>query len=249
MSFSAPGPEHVAFIDETGDHGLEKIDPNFPIFAICAVTTTVLKYTTNAAANLKQIKYHYWGHECEVIHGYKIRKKSGPFQFLKDQKASTAFYESLCLAFEELDATIVSAAIHKPNHKKQYSAPDNPFFLSLQFVLERLKMQWGGKISAAKPLLCVFEARGRDDDARTTDWFNEICAGKNFRGEIFPFISDFKKKEQNVCGHQYADLAAYTIARFVETGDETRKDWTVVKKRLRKSLLGNIQGYGLKTFP
>jgi hypothetical protein len=249
MAFSPPNPTYIAFIDETGDHGLEKIDPTFPVFAICAITTTVEKYISNAVSNLQTLKYYFFGHECVVIHGHKIRKKAQPFLFLKDPDAQKQFFEGLCALFDELDGYVIAAAINKPKLVQQYSTPGNPFFLSLQFVLERLNMHWAGKLSATNKLLCVFEERGGNEDSKTLEWFKEICAGNNFRGDTFHFEIDFKKKEQNVSGHQYADLAAYTIARFVESGDETRKDWAVVKKRIRKSLFGNIYGYGLKVFP
>ncbi|WP_316163685.1 DUF3800 domain-containing protein [Bradyrhizobium sp. SZCCHNRI20481] len=249
MAFSARNPTYIAFIDETGDHGIEKIDPKFPVFAICAVTMTVEKYVVNAASNLTAMKYYFFGHECVVIHGHKIRKKAQPFLFLKDPAAQQRFMEKICYLFDNLDGHIVAAAIDKPKLVKQYSNPTNPFFLSLQFVLERLHMHWSGKLTPTNRLLCVFEERGGNEDARTLEWFTEICSGNNFRGQTFHFEIDFKKKAENVGGHQYADLAAYTVARFVETGDESRKDWTVVKKRIRKSMFGNIYGYGLKVFP
>ena len=46
-----------------------------------------------------------------------------------------------------------------------------------------------------------------------------------------------------------ADLAAYPIARFVETDDGDRMDWKSILPRIRKGPFGKIDGYGLKIFP
>ncbi len=114
--------------------------------------------------------------------------------------------------------------------------------------MERLHARWEIELLKGNRLLCVFEKRGKAEDRRTLDWFNEICGGKNYRSRQFPFDADFRPKEDNVIGHQYADLVAYAACRYVETGDETRRDWLAIKDRLwtRK---GERKGHGLKVFP
>jgi hypothetical protein len=94
----------------------------------------------------------------------------------------------------------------------------------------------------------VFKKRGASEDARTLKLFREICDGRNYRSRIFHFDADFRPKLDNVIGHQYADLAAYSACRYVERRDETRKDWLAVKQSLR--VCGNtFLGHGLKVFP
>lgn len=250
MPFNIPAhTTHIAFIDETGEYGLETVDPKFPVFATCAVTSTVKGYLEQSKPKLEAIKQQVFGAQDVIFHGHKIRQKEDPFHILKDQKTHDTFMAHIVKAFGELDGIIIAAAIRKDLHKKQYSEPENPFFLSLKFVLERLAMHWGGTIGPSNKLLCVFEKRGRKEDARTKVWFDAICAGNNFRGQVFHFESDFQSKDENIPGHQYADLSAYTVARYAETKDETRKDWIAIKGKIRKSWFGKIEGYGLKIFP
>jgi hypothetical protein len=156
--------------------------------------------------------------------------------------------ESVAWALDGLNGCLIVAAVHKERHVNQYINPDDPFYLSLKFLLERLYMHWAKELANGQRLLCVFEQRGRNEDRRTTAWFDEICGGDNHLRKPFPFDIDFRPKDQNVIGHQYADLVAYAACRFVETGDETRTDWQAVKGKLRR-FRGKYEGHGLKVFP
>jgi hypothetical protein len=243
-----PKPELVAFIDESGDFELSKIDPHYPVCAQCALTCTVDEYLANAVPNMMNLKYHFFGNEAVVMHGHKIRRRSPPFHILREDEIRQEFMDAISWAIEHLDGCLIVAAVHKPRHVNQYINPDDPFFLSLQFLLERLYMHWATRLVGGRRLLCVFEKRGAKEDERTVQWFDEICQGKNWRGQKFPFDADFRSKEDNVIGHQYADLVAYAACRFVETGDDGRKDWQAVKEKLRK-VAGRFETHGLKIFP
>lgn len=243
-----PRTKLIAFIDESGDFELRNINPQYPVCAQCALTCTVDEYLANAVPNMMGVKYSFFGNECVVMHGHKIRKKSGPFEILRDAEVHKEFMEAIAWAIGKLDGCLVVAAVDKPRHVNQYINPEDPFFLSLQFLLERLQMHWATELHAGSRLLCVFEMRGREEDKRTQAWFDEICAGRNHRREVFNFDADFRPKDQNVIGHQYADLVAYAACRFVETRDEERQDWKAVKEKLRK-VGGRMDGHGLKIFP
>lgn len=243
-----PRPELIAFIDESGDFELSKIDPNYPVCAQCALTCTVDEYLANAMPNLLAIKYSFFGNECIVMHGHKIRKRSVPFDILQDVEVREEFMEALSWAIGKLDGCLIVAAVHKTKHVNQYIRPEDPFFLSLQFLLERLHMHWAHRLTDGRRLLCVFEKRGPNEDRKTLEWFNQICGGRNLRSQRFDFDADFRPKEQNVIGHQYADLVAYSACRFVETGDDNRKDWQAIRGKLR-TVGGKIDGHGLKVFP
>lgn len=243
-----PRTSLIAFIDESGDFELKNINPAYPVCAQCALTCTVQEYLANAVPNLMEVKYSFFGNECVVMHGHKIRKKSGDFHILRDEQVHKEFMEAIAWSIDKLDGCLIVAAVNKPRHVNQYIKPEDPFFLSLQFLLERLNMHWAKELKAGERLLCVFEMRGATEDKRTRAWFDEICAGRNHRSEVFNFDADFRPKDQNVIGHQYADLVAYAACRFVETSDGNRQDWKAVKGKLRK-VGGRLEGHGLKIFP
>lgn len=243
-----PGPELIAFIDESGDFELRNINPHYPVCAQCALTSTVEGYLAKSVPALLRVKYDFFGNECIVLHGSKIRRRSGPFSILSDISVREDFQKAIARALEEIDGCLIVAAVHKQRHVATYLRPYDPFYLSLKFLLERLYLNWSLELRKGKRLLCVFESRGKNEDQRTTNWFNGICAGDNQSNAVFPFDLDFRPKDQNVIGHQYADLVAYAACRFVETWDDTRSDWLAVKGKLR-AVYGERIGHGLKVFP
>lgn len=248
MDHLLPRTDLIAFIDESGDFELANIDEKYPVCAQCAVTCTVEEYLTETLPNLLRLKYSFFGNECVVMHGHKIRKKSGAFQILQDDKVFAEFMDAISWCFEHMTGCLIIAAVDKPKHKAQYVRPDDPFYLSLKFLLERLHDHWRPQLSVTRRLLCVFEERGREEDKRTLEWFRRICAGDNYRNREFPFDADFRPKANNVAGHQYADLAAYAACRYVETRNDERKDWAAVKGKLR-TVGDQYLNYGLKIFP
>jgi Protein of unknown function (DUF3800) len=243
-----PRTNLVAFIDESGDFELRNINPAYPVCAQCALTCTIDDYLADAVPNLMNIKYSFFGNECIVFHGHKIRKQGPPFDILRHGKTKLEFISAIEWALSNLRGCFIVAAVHKQRHVEQYINPHNPFFLSLQFLLERLYAHWEKEMLSGERLLCVFEARGKVEDRRTREWFEAICNGRNYRGRNFAFDIDFREKGQNVIGHQYADLVAYAACKYVQTGDEERADWKAIKGKLR-AVNGQYLGHGLKIFP
>jgi hypothetical protein len=227
---------------------MDVINPLFPVCAQCALTCTVEEYLTKAQPNLMRVKYSFFGNECVVMHGHKIRKKSLPFTILQDEAVFSEFMDAISWCFAQLDGCLVIAAVDKLRHKAQYVRPDDPFYLSLKFLLERLHDHWRPHLSPSRRLLCVFEQRGAAEDKVTLGMFTKICAGDNYRQRQFHFDADFRPKSNNVAGHQYADLAAYSACRYVETRNEERKDWLAIKGKLR-TVGDEYLGHGLKIFP
>jgi len=53
----------IAFIDETGDHGLKNVDPASPMFAITACVFRQESYITSEVPSICRLKHHFWSHE------------------------------------------------------------------------------------------------------------------------------------------------------------------------------------------
>ncbi|WP_363349419.1 DUF3800 domain-containing protein [Methylocystis echinoides] len=234
---------YIAFIDESGDHGLEVIDPSSPVFVLgCALYQTD-DYLGKETPLMTKLKIERWGHEGVVFHSYEIRKKRGQFSFCADSSEAKKLHQEIGDFFKKSSATLIAAAIDKERHKKQYSSPEDPYFLSMQFVLERIHKATYGRVHL------VFESRGVKENAIVSNWTNEICGGRNYRSKKFDFTHCFSEKKFNVTGLQVADLASYPISHFVRNRETKRPDWVAVKPRLRQSMDGQIIGYGLKIFP
>src|SRR5262245_48435453 len=77
-----PRSPFIAYFDESGDHGLDRIDVGFPIFVLCCAAFRIDDYLRTDGPLLSEIKFKLWWHDAVVFHSYEIRKKRGDFKAL-----------------------------------------------------------------------------------------------------------------------------------------------------------------------
>jgi len=193
--------------------------------------------------SIAQTKFDFWGHEGVILRSYDIKKKQGPFSICCNPVTQIRLRAELCRLFGRSKVKLIAAVIDKVRHNAQYSTPSNPYYLAVQFVLERIFMMTGAGTSV------VFESRGKAEDEIVRGWADSVSAGDNFRHQQFGFSISFAKKKWNVGGLQIADLACQPIIHYVEQPKTDRKDWLAVHARMRTNWLGKLDGYGLKVFP
>ena len=77
---SAPIPSRfLAFFDECGDHSLDKIDRDFPLFVLALVLVERSVYQNQILPEFNQFKLRYFNHEGINLHSRDIRLAVGPF--------------------------------------------------------------------------------------------------------------------------------------------------------------------------
>lgn len=240
---------YIAYFDESGDHGLRRIDPTFPVFVLCGTVFRISDYTRQDKGAFARIKFKHFGHDAVVFHSRTIRKRLGPFQILGNTAVRRTFMGDIGTFFANSNCTLIAAGIDKIRHVNQYAHPMDPYDISLLFCLERLYgflvdhgEQQGGTLT------CVFEKRGNAEDNHLANVFLRICAGANRWGQL-PFHAVFADKLTNMAGLQIADLAAYPIARKIINPSAANPAYNAIRQRFRRSPGGRIIGYGLKVFP
>jgi hypothetical protein len=67
------------FIDESGDHGLTKIDTDFPVFLLCGVLIKEEDYETVRQA-INTLKHSIWGNKEVIFHSRDIRNCEKEFK-------------------------------------------------------------------------------------------------------------------------------------------------------------------------
>ena len=87
--------DYFLFLDESGDHGLNKIDPDFPIFVLCGVIMSEQEYRLGVDAKFTQLKERIWGDKEVVFHSRDIRKWQKEFSLLIDPNIRQDFLQSL----------------------------------------------------------------------------------------------------------------------------------------------------------
>lgn len=240
--------KYTMYLDESGDHNLCQVDPNYPILCLCGIIFDHEYYVNRGNEMVNDLKRKYFGKIDVILHSCDIRKQEGCFSILANPNSKSNFYRDLNDLISNLDFKIIAVAINKNDHVSRYGyRAENPYSLGLDFLMERFTFMMGNNDKGA----IIAESRGIAEDQQLREEFDTLQAfGTNY-------VSDFRcieylrteKKEENNNGLQLADLAAYPIATKVLRPDKRNLAYDVLEPKFKKSWFGKIKGYGLKIFP
>lgn len=132
--------EYIIYVDESGDHSLDKIDKDYPIFSLAFCIFKKNDYCQTVTPALQGLKFKWFGHDGVVLHEREIVKKMAPFSFLRIDKLRNEFMDDLNIIVSNAPMRVVASAIRKDKLKQQYAYPENPYRLALLFCLERAYM-------------------------------------------------------------------------------------------------------------
>lgn len=245
--------KYTLFIDESGDHSLNNINKDFPIFALLGMIIDEESYK-KLCDQINKFKLKYFKSTDVILHSRDIRKCEGAFSILFDLKIKESFYRELNSIITNCNFMLVASAILKQKHIEQYGKlADDPYEISLTFVLERVLYEFDSRGINQKADV-IIESRGKKEDQTLAHRYNELLYKGSSQVLSDRFISKynqeilFKKKRENDIGLQIADLCAYPVARHVLFPKEPYPSFNIVEPKMRKGRKG-IDGYGLKIFP
>lgn len=239
--------DYMVFVDESGDHSLEFIDPDYSVFVLCFCIIAKTVYVNELAPKSKLIKIETFGHDLVVFHESDIRKKRGAFSQLgKDSR--DLLLSKLADLIDGLDFTVVAIIIDKVRHKERYTYPDHPYHLAMQYGLERVYSFLRQSNQSERKTHFIFEARGKNEDEDLELAFRRVCAGKNRGRKIFNFDISIANKQTNSEGMQLADLIARPIGLSVVKPDQRNIAYEIIESKFYKAN-GTIYGNGRKVFP
>ncbi len=240
------------FIDESGDPSLSSINADFPIFVLLGCLFEDSAYQ-DVCLKIKELKKEFFGSEHAILHSRDIRKCEGVFVKLFDLDLKAKFYTRLNSILEESRHTVISVGIKKQEFIEKYGKiADDPYELSLSFLLERAVMETDNGIDSS--MCIVIESRGRVEDDILQKRYNRLLdkGSSHITPDRFKRRfekMEFRKKKENDCGLQIADLSAYPVARHIINPNEPYPPYDIVFKKFRRGGNGTHIGYGLKIFP
>ncbi len=243
---------NVMFLDESGDHSLEKIDASYPMFVLAGCIFDFDYYLQEAEKKVNELKIKHFGRTNIILRSYNIRKQKGDFACLVDRRKREALYEAIDNLVKNLNFTVIAAAINKTKLKGQYGRPTNPYHLCLQFILERAVMYLG---RSNQKMMFRIESRETHNDQKLSEIYEHFRSNSHRlfdKNEIQLKLADlsFNQKTQNIAGMQIADLVAYPIGKWVLDSTRENKAFTIIEKKLHRKPRTNIYlNYGLKVFP
>lgn len=242
----------VMFLDESGDHSLEKIDQSYPMFVLAGCIFDFDDYFNVAEPAVDKLKQDWFGRKNVILRSYDIRKQKGDFAFLVDKAKREKFYAALAKLLKQLKFTIIAAAIAKDKFKSRYPEPNNPYYLCFQFILERSAMYLG---KTREKMMFKIESRETHNDQKLAKiWENFLNSNSRFltKTEIQTKLIDlsFNQKMQNIAGMQLADLVAYPIGRWALDKTKDNPAFVLIEPKLHtKPGIKTYLNYGLKIFP
>jgi len=239
------------FLDESGDHNLEKIDKQYPVFVLAGVIFDNDYYNKTAKEAIRKFKFKNFGTEKIILHTADIYRNKKGFEILKDKKAREKFFDSMFALLNLLDFEIVACGIQKKKHLLRYGiAAVDPYLLSLEFLVERFIFSLD---DCKEKGMIIAESRDKQlDNQLELAWLNLKIKGTRFLepSRITDKITDFKilPKSKNIDGLEIADLIVSPIGRKI-MGKPEKDDFKVVKKKFRRNGSNKIMGHGLVVFP
>lgn len=241
------------FFDESGTSSLKNIDPNFPILVLTGLLISDESYEI-LKEKIAKLKEKYFPNKKVVLHRRDMRKYERGFEIFFDDSVKKSFYHDLNKVLSESDYVLISSAIDKIKHIKQYGKlADDPYQIALTFVMERVIFEKSVKdISSIKTTV---ESRGRKEDSVIVSRYNQLLYRGSYQVEAVRFrdlfVEDLSVVDKNYgeIGIEITDLCAYPIARHILHNSEPNIAYDIIKSKIRCGPRGQIQGYGVKVFP
>lgn len=241
----------ILFLDESGDHNLAKIDPQYPLFVLGGVIADKEYAEGEMQEAISDFKLRLFGRDDLILHTAGITRNRNGFERLKDTMFRERFYRELNELMVALDYRVVACVIRKQVHLSRYGlAAVDPYLLSLDILVERVCMDIG---EIPKSGMIIAEKRGPTLDRQLElAWLNLRIQGTQYMQavQIDRRIQalTLRDKAENIAGLQLADLVVTPIGRRV-LGKSIKEDYQIIESKFRRNWRGEVTGYGLVVLP
>ncbi|MBI4028618.1 MAG: DUF3800 domain-containing protein [Verrucomicrobia bacterium] len=239
----------VMFLDESGDHNLSVIDPQYPLFVLAGVMADKDYAETAMTEKVRRFKLDVLGAEDVILHTADITRNRNGFERMKETDFRSRFYGRLNDLMRELDYKVAACVIRKQAHLSAYGlAALDPYMLSLDILVERFCFEMGdtaGMIIAEKrnPTL---------DHELDLAWLNLKVQGtrhvpahdieRRIRGLVT------RPKQDRIAGLEIADLVATPIGRYAMR-KQIKEDFRIIEGKFQTNRQGSYEGAGLVILP
>ncbi|MBS0564605.1 MAG: DUF3800 domain-containing protein [Proteobacteria bacterium] len=209
----------IVFADESGSPVISADRADFPVFVLVFVVVEKSSYASVVQQAVTDLKFRHFGHDQIILHERDIRRQSGAFaRFQANAVQRNAFIDEINDLVGSLDATVVSAVVHKARLEQRYSQPFDPYAIALTLCMERLAGVLHKRGQSGRAVHVVFESRGAKEDQvlelafrRLADGDVPFGSGSREKFLDFTWNAHFADKRSNCAGLQLADLFARPI--------------------------------------
>ena len=248
--------DYVVYVDESGDHSLDSINPDYPVFVLAFTIFHKRHYAEKIVPAVEKFKFNYFGHDLIVLHEHEIRKKKNAFTPLNNRALYQYFMHDLSQIMTRSNFILVACVIDKDKLKNSniMTEDNNPYHLALGFCLEGLYDFLAEKQQLEQKTHILVECRGKKEDKALELEFRRMCTGENRKKLPLPFEMVFVNKQANSTGLQLADLVARPIGINYLRPNQQNQAFEILKKKFmcrggRQCLGKDYEDYGLKVIP
>ena len=241
----------VLYLDESGDHNLSVIDPQFPVFVLGGVIVDQDYAEGPLTKALNSFKQEMFGTTEIVLHTADIARNRNGFEALKNRAFRERFYARLNELMFRLDYKVVACAVLKEEYVHRYgNLAKDPYVLGLEEIAQVFRFEIGNVHHGG---IIVAERRSEHLDSRLiASWSSLVTLGaQSIRARsVAQRIErlELRTKDENLSGLQLADLVVTPIARHI-LGKTDYEDWRIIEGKIREDRRGMTGGYGLKVLP
>lgn len=249
-----PFSNFVVYVDESGDHGMQPVDQNYPVFVLSFCVFYKRHYSEKVVSALQKFKFNHFGHDLVVLHENEIRKEKGIFTFFQSRQHKHDFLDELTGIIDASNFILISCVIDKSRLRDRQELPSNPYHIALGFCLETLYEFLQEKNQNDTLTHVVVECRGRKEDRDLELEFRRICDGANRLNKRLPFDIVFADKRTNSSGLQLADLVARPVGLSILRPDQENRAFDVLRRKFfcsggRDNVGEGYENWGLKIYP
>lgn len=251
---ASPFSKYIVYVDESGDHSLQSIDAQYPLFVLAFCIFHKRHYSEAIVPALEKFKFNWFGHDQVVLHENEIRKESGAFNIFKSRKENLLFLEQLTEIIDRSNFILVTCTIDKQALKDTGETDSNPYHMALGYCMETLFEFLKEKGQHQKKTHIVVECRGKKEDKDLELEFRRVCDGNNRLGISFPFEVLFSDKKVMSSGLQLADLVARPVGLKTLRPNQENRAFDVLKYKFycdggRANVGEGYDGVGMKILP
>lgn len=240
--------KYVVYVDESGDHSLESIDNNYPIFVLAFCIFHKIHYCESVVPSIEKFKFKHFGHDHIILHEREIRKEEYPFNIFSSKSERHQFLGELNELISINNFVLTACVINKEALGSK-ACNENPYHIALGYCLGTLYDFLKEKGDHLLETHIIVERRGDKEDAALELEFRRICDDQNY-----PFKLRIADKKVNSSGLQLADLVARPIGINFLRPTQQNRAFDILKMKLycsggRRAVGSGYEGWGLKVYP
>lgn len=240
--------DFIVYVDESGDHSLNSIDPRYPVFVLAFCIFRKNTYNQHIAPALRALKFATFGHDMVVLHEAEMRRSKGAFEYMPLAERAN-FMAGLNQVIVEADFQLIAVAIDKQRLKLIQEPTPHAYHLALAHGLHSLfdLLVQANQLGTLTHVVC--EARGPKEDMELELEFRRLCDQAAFVQQGISLEIVIADKKTNAEGLQLADLTARPIGLSVLRPAQHNRAVQLLETKYYRDGEGNKQGAGLKVLP